>query len=391
MSALITLADTEHRVTCLNELPLNDNQPCVEALCGTLVYQANLDSNFNDKTAYIRGISKYIEEAAKHAELNDLLDEGNEHATMLYTWRCCSRAIPQVKSNDQQNRMQIYERTVDVLTPHIQKLRQLMLFKDKAINEFCNEIKRLCHPKKEKEFVSEAYLLTLGKFINMFAVLDELKNMKSSVKNDYSAYKRAAQQIHCESGKESQDLSMFLATNDVIRSTLKRALDDPTRSCTGYEEILADIVNASVQMFENRMYLLPQEKHVLIKVIGFSLNLLDSDTTNINKLDSKKRISLNKIDKIFKQYKVVPLYGDMQITPFSYIMKTRNYDESKWPACTAKDSESTQGKILEQIDRIRSEHSLFMIEIAKYSNEVSPILRLSFFIIIINIIFAYNH
>jgi cytoplasmic FMR1 interacting protein len=51
-------------------------------------------------------------------------------------------------------------------------------------------MKRLCHPKQEKDFVSEAFLLTIGKFINMFAVLDELKNMKSSVKNDYSAYKR---------------------------------------------------------------------------------------------------------------------------------------------------------------------------------------------------------
>ena len=36
---------------------------------------------------------------------------------------------------------------------------------------------------------TEAYLLTLGKFINMFAVLDELKNMKSSVKNDYATYR----------------------------------------------------------------------------------------------------------------------------------------------------------------------------------------------------------
>ena len=31
--------------------------------------------------------------------------------------------------------------------------------------------------------------IILGKFINMFAVLDELKNMKSSVKNDYATYR----------------------------------------------------------------------------------------------------------------------------------------------------------------------------------------------------------
>ena len=51
-------------------------------------------------------------------------------------------------------------------------------------------MKRLCHKEKKSDFVSEAYLLTLGKFINMFAVLDELKNMKASIKNDYSAYRR---------------------------------------------------------------------------------------------------------------------------------------------------------------------------------------------------------
>ena len=59
-----------------------------------------------------------------------------------------------------------------------------------AVDTFCHQVRRLCHHEKRKEFVSEAYLLTLGEFINMFAVLDELKNMKSSVKNDYSAYRR---------------------------------------------------------------------------------------------------------------------------------------------------------------------------------------------------------
>ena len=64
-------------------------------------------------------------------------------------------------------------------------------FQRKAIDSFCTEVKRLCHREKRNDFVSEAYLLTLGKFINMFAELDELKNMKSSVRNDYSAYRRS--------------------------------------------------------------------------------------------------------------------------------------------------------------------------------------------------------
>ena len=132
----------------------------------------------------------------------------------------------QVKCNEQPNRVEIYEKTVEVLEPEVTKLMKFMYFQvrllklgsfnyiqfacliyfcmyltllymlisfpsqRKAIERFCSEVKRLCHAERRKDFVSEAYLLTLGKFINMFAVLDELKNMKCSVKNDHSAYKR---------------------------------------------------------------------------------------------------------------------------------------------------------------------------------------------------------
>ena len=61
---------------------------------------------------------------------------------------------------------------------------------DKAIETFCGEVKRLSHEACRNDFVSEAYLLTLGKFINMFAVLDQLKNMKASIRNDYATYRR---------------------------------------------------------------------------------------------------------------------------------------------------------------------------------------------------------
>ena len=66
----------------------------------------------------------------------------------------------------------------------------------------------------------------------------------------------------------------------------------------------------------------------------------------------------------------MPLYGDMQIAPFNYVMRTKNYDSSKWPACNSN-TESIQGRILEQVDRIRFEHNSYISELAKYSNEVN--------------------
>merc|ERR1711953_616717 len=79
MAEKVTLADALSNVDVLDELPLPDEQPCIEAQPCSIVYQANFVTNFEDR---------------------------NEHAVMLYTWRCCSRAIPQPKSNEQPNRVE---------------------------------------------------------------------------------------------------------------------------------------------------------------------------------------------------------------------------------------------------------------------------------------------
>lgn len=156
MTEKITLSDALSNVEVLDELPLPDEQPCIEAQPCSAVYRANFDTNFEDRNGFVTGIAKYIEEATTHAQLvraifqksyqkifkeeiiklhdlyfftqNELLDEGQKHAVMLYTWRCCSRAIPQPKSNEQPNRVEIYEKTVEVLAPEVNKLLNFMYF-----------------------------------------------------------------------------------------------------------------------------------------------------------------------------------------------------------------------------------------------------------------------
>ena len=69
-----------------------------------------------------------------------------------------------------------------------------MHFAKDAVARFCKEVKTLSHPERRKDFISERYLLTLGKFVNMFAVLDALKNMKACLNNDYAFFKRSVLQ-----------------------------------------------------------------------------------------------------------------------------------------------------------------------------------------------------
>lgn len=165
--------------------------------------------------------------------------------------------------------------------------------------------------------------------------------------------------------QESQNLSMFLATQNKIRDTVKEELE----KIPGYEELLAEVVNICVQMFETKMYLTPSEKHMLVKVMGFGLFLMDTETCNINRLDQKKKLKLDRIDRIFKNLEVVPLFGDMQIAPFNYIRRSAHFDASKWPLSSST-APSPQADLMVHLPQIREDHVKYISELARYSNEV---------------------
>ncbi|KAK7888761.1 hypothetical protein WMY93_024321 [Mugilogobius chulae] len=316
MTSAVTLEDALSNVDLLEELPLPDQQPCIEP-CPPLSSTSQTSTLLEDRNAFVTGIARYIEQATVHSSMNEMLEEGQEYAVMLYTWRSCSRAIPQVKCNEQPNRVEIYEKTVEVLEPEVTKLMNFMYFQRTAIDRFCGEVRRLCHTERRKDFVSEAYLLTLGKFINMFAVLDELKNMKCSVKNDHSAYKRAAQFLRKMSEpssiQESQNLSMFLANHNKITQQQLEVIN-------GYEELSGRHCESVRRLLREQDVPHPGEKHMLLKVMGFGLYLMDGNSSNIY----------------------------------------------KW-TCTSNSS-SPQYNICEQMIQIRDDHMRFISELARYSN-----------------------
>ena len=69
MSTNVMLEDALSNVDLLEELPLPDQQPCIEPPPTSIVYQANFDTNFEDRNAFVTGVAKYIEEATVHSNM----------------------------------------------------------------------------------------------------------------------------------------------------------------------------------------------------------------------------------------------------------------------------------------------------------------------------------
>ena len=206
-------------------------------------------------------------------------------------------------------------------------------------------------------------------------MLDALKNIKASVKNDMSSYRRAGQFLSRlnEKVEETQNLTMFLATHDKITQDLKEKL----AVISNYDELIIDIITTCINYYENRRFLVPDDKHMYLKVIGFGLSMLDNprktDAPNIYKLEKSKKLNLGKIDKMFKELQVVTLYGDMQITLSTYITKMSDFKshQDRWTCTQNLDqqiNEMPQYDLLHQLKRIKEEHVKYISKLALCSN-----------------------
>ena len=134
------------------------------------------------------------------------------------------------------------------------------------------------------------------------------------------------------------------------------------------EELLAGLINLAVHMLRTPMYLLLEEKQMLVKVLGSGL-LMDSETCQINiaKLNDKKRIRHANIHRIFKNLEVFTLFGDMQI---NYIKRSKNYEASRWPLYGATSSSSPQADFMVRLPQIREDHVKFTrsVTVMRYSS-----------------------
>ena len=65
----VTLTNALENVDVLDDLPLPDQQPCIEALSLSVHYRADFDTNFEDKNAFVTSVAKYKEQATVQADL----------------------------------------------------------------------------------------------------------------------------------------------------------------------------------------------------------------------------------------------------------------------------------------------------------------------------------
>ena len=94
---------------------------------------------------------------------------------------------------------------------------------------------------------------------------------------------------------EERNMSFFFATQNSIMMKLRECVI----TIPGHDEVIANIINDCASLYESGNYVLPSEKHTLLKVMAFGLYLADGAPGSKISIYKSKYITISRFDKIF--------------------------------------------------------------------------------------------
>ncbi|KAG5056233.1 hypothetical protein JHK85_008743 [Glycine max] len=282
----------EEAIAALSTFSLEDEQPEVQGpgvWVSTERGATESPIEYSDVSAYRLSLS---EDTKALNQLNALTQEGKEMASVLYTYRSCVKALPQLPDSMKQSQADLYLETYQVLDLEMSRLREIQRWQASAsskVQDLAADMQRFSRPERRINGPTISHLWSMLKLLDVLVQLDHLKNAKASIPNDFSWYKRTFTQV---SGQWQDTDSM------------REELDD-------------------LQSLELDFALLFPERHILLRVLPVLVVLVTSSEKDSESL--YKRVKINRLINIFKNEAVIPAFPDLHLSPAAILKELSTY------------------------------------------------------------------
>ncbi|KAF3452390.1 hypothetical protein FNV43_RR02823 [Rhamnella rubrinervis] len=335
----------------------------------------------SDVSAYRLSLS---EDTKALNQLNTLIQEGKEMTSVLYTYRSCVKALPQLPDSMKQNQADLYLETYQVLDLEMSRLREIQRWQASAASKLAADMQRFSRPERRINGPTITHLWSMLKLLDVLVQLDHLKNAKASIPNDFSWYKRTFTQVSVQwhdtdsMREELDDLQIFLSTRWAILLNLHVEMF----RVNNVEDILQVLIVFAVESLELDFALLFPERHILLRVLPILVVLATSSEKDSESL--YKRVKINRLINIFKNDPVIPAFPDLHLSPAAIMKELTMYFQKfssqtrlltlpaphELPPREAQEYPLRHYLIINHIGSIRAEHDDFTIRFASSLNQL---------------------
>ncbi|KAL5837624.1 hypothetical protein ACOSQ3_014793 [Xanthoceras sorbifolium] len=373
----------EEAIAALSTFSLEDEQPEVQGPAVLVSIERGATESpveYSDVNAYRLSLS---EDTKALNQLNTLIQEGKEMASVLYTYRSCVKALPQLPNSMKHSQADLYLETYQVLDLEMSRLREIQRWQASAASKLAADMQRFSRPERRINGPTVTHLWSMLKLLDVLVQLDHLKNAKASIPNDFSWYKRTFTQVSAQwqdtdsMREELDDLQIFLSTRWAILLNLHVEMF----RVNNVEDILQILIVFAVESLELDFGILFPERHILLRVLPVLAVLATSSEKDSESL--YKRVKINRLINIFKSDPVIPAFPDLHLSPAAILKELSMYFQ-KFSAQTRlltlpapheippREAQEYPRHylIVNHIGAIRAEHDDFTIRFASAMNQL---------------------
>ena len=260
----------------------------------------------------------------------------------------------------------MFEAILVVLEPEVRKLKEFLDYHRVALGKFTQYVSMYANTK-EKRRPSDSMVWNLCRMVDMLALLDVLKNMKASMTNDFTFFKRQKTKSQRSDGvdiKELGDLGVFLAGQDSIMLSLQAELaktmdqDTKKKDADPLQDLLVQFANQASDWVDTEHYTTPKEKYMLLRCIPYFLYLGDEAARPVNRV---KTVRVSQYTRLFKKYPVVPLYGDMQTQLANILRRAPSFrDDSALDSSVSESKSVVEYMVIHHLATLRQSYNTFL-------------------------------
>eukprot|EP00897_Mesotaenium_endlicherianum_P010490 jgi/Mesen1/946/ME000118S00123 len=319
-------AAVEATIETLLKLSQHDEQPDVQGQAIALAWDSSRESGvgYSDVLAFKLNLAADVEAIN---DLERLVGEARDMQAVLYTYRCCSKALPHVADADKDAAKELYQETFKILDAEMARLRGVLRWQADA---------------------------GIARAVDALFLLDHVKNSKQSIAADFSVLKRVVGVLGKVSARKDAD-EEFQAYVSTKWSTLGR-LCKLVAQIPGVEDLLVQVVGFCMDTLEGSHVVLTADRLSLLRALPPLLVLAAHNEKEGEGL-FKKKLKLDRILRPLKREPVVPAFGEMYVVPASLLSEMSLFFRRAY-------------ELLPQISAMAGAHDDFCLRFAAATNQL---------------------
>ncbi|KAK2964417.1 putative Cytoplasmic FMR1-interacting protein 1 like protein [Blattamonas nauphoetae] len=315
---------------------------------------------------------QYMDETGRASQFETLVKEADHFINKMYAHRSLVSTIsqalkikkPETEGLEEEFR-QFKQIQVDILTPLREFYKQFYQFGSSYVQQLRKHIEDFTHMNPSQDFCTDTLLYSFVKALDKLIILDEVKTRKTAPSNEISFFSMVDKTVNQQ---EITDIKMFFVTPNIL---VKRLHTDLINTAGSYL-FLVQMCNFCVATFKANLHLSMTDKHMLIRVMGLGLYLIDE----CRKISDKQRkelykgkevkvdpplskdqkgkqgfsvykkgnLEIDQIKEILLQYPVVPLFFEITFYPMKYLKQTEPF-LSPFPSDWKENTEAVAQRI----------------------------------------------